>query len=69
MQTNVNAYRRAFLLALLILVLCASDTGRAGRGTPWCATTGIAQAAGKPADPRLKPAYRFEAGGWVYVHL
>jgi hypothetical protein len=27
------------------------------------------QAAGKPADPRLKPAYRFEKGGWVYVHL
>jgi len=28
-----------------------------------------AQAAGKPDDPRLKPAYRFEKGGWIYVHL
>jgi hypothetical protein len=27
------------------------------------------QDGGKPNDERLKPAYRFERGGWVYVHL
>jgi len=26
-------------------------------------------AAAEPADPRLKSAYRFEEGGWIYVHL
>lgn len=27
------------------------------------------QGASKPEDARLKPAYRFNRGGWVYVHL
>ena len=69
MQTNVNAYRMAFLLVLLTLVLCALYADHADDGTPLRAAMVIAQVAGKPADPRLKPAYRFEEGGWVYVHL
>ncbi len=30
---------------------------------------GVKQDASKLGDARLKPAYRFERGGWVYVHL
>ena len=30
---------------------------------------GVKQDASKSGDARLKPAYRFERGGWVYVHL
>ncbi len=30
---------------------------------------GGGHAATRPADPRLKPAYRFEKAGWIYVHL
>ena len=69
MQTRATACRIGFLLAFLILVLCSIDAGHVGRGTPWRAPTGIERVAGKPADPRLKSAYRFEKGGWVYVHL
>ena len=69
MQTRANAGRMVLLLAFLILVLCSTDAGHAGRGTPWRAPTGNAQVAGESADPRLKPAYRFEKGGWIYVHL
>ena len=69
MQTRVNARRIALLVAILTLVLCSIDAGHPGRGTPWRAPTGVEQAGGNPADPRLKPAYRFEKGGWVYVHL
>ena len=52
---------------------------RVARGLAWfilaalsLATAGLAavkQDASKPDDARLKPAYRFERGGWVYVHL
>jgi hypothetical protein len=56
-------------ISRLTLVLCAVDADHAGRGTPLRAPAGIAQAAGKPADPRMKPAYRFGEGGWAYVHL
>ena len=69
MQAGVNAFRMAFVLAILTLVLCSVDAGHAGRGTPWRAPTGIDQTAAESADPRLKPAYRFERGGWIYVHL
>ena len=80
MQTRAKARRMAWLLAFLILALCSIDAGHAGRGTPWPAArrlwatgwrapTCVGQAAGEPVDPRLKPAYRFEKGGWIYVHL
>ena len=71
----------AFLLAFLILVLCSVDAGHSrGSGNPARMWTDMdprfrggdspgEQAAAKPADPRLKPAYRFEKGGWIYVHL
>ncbi len=45
-----------FLLVILIL-LSAVAFGAAK------------QEAGKPDEARLKPAYRFERDGWVYIHL
>jgi hypothetical protein len=63
----------ALLLALLILVLGSSvallKSGSLFARPRSSAAAGGEQAAGKPADPRLKPAYRFEKSGWIYVHL
>ena len=81
MQTGVNARRIAFLLAILTLVLCFIDAGHSREsGNAAVMWTDMdprlrggdnpgEQSAAKPADPRLKPAYRFEKGGWIYVHL
>ena len=81
MQAGVNARRKAFLLAILTLVLCSIDAGHSREsGNPALMWTDVdprlrggdnpgEQSAGKPADPRLKPAYRFEKGGWIYIHL
>src|SRR3984957_11974064 len=33
------------------------------------ALTGAALAASDQSDPRLQKAYRFQQGGWTYVHL
>ena len=33
------------------------------------ATLTCAAAAGDSPDPRLQKAYRFQQGGWTYVHL
>ena len=52
----------------------------ASRRIFWCLLTicllvgfaGVAfakQDAAKPDEARLKPAYRFARGGWIYVHL
>jgi len=73
MQTGANAFRMAFLLAILTLVLCWSmlppKNGDLLASGPSSAAAKGGQARGKLADPRLNPAYRFEKGGWVYVHL
>jgi hypothetical protein len=80
MKTGVLPYRVVFLLAILALVLCSTDAGHSrGTGNPPRIRTDLdprlrggdnaGEAAGKPVDSRLKPAYRFEKGGWIYVHL
>ena len=46
------------LLAVAVLALCGSMCAAAKK-----------QDAAKTGDARLKAAYRFERGGWVYVHL
>jgi hypothetical protein len=57
------------------LALSLSKGGNPGRGGLECAPRlrpgdGASGAqASESADPRLKTAYRFEEGGWVYVHL
>ncbi|MGC2110024.1 MAG: C45 family peptidase [Candidatus Korobacteraceae bacterium] len=45
-----------FLFILTLLSGCASFAG-------------TKQQSSKPDDTRLKPAYRFARGGWIYVHL
>jgi len=69
MQTSANKRRMKSILALTLLLMCTLIVRQTGRGTLWRAPTRIVQAAGQSADPRLKPAYRFEKGGWIYVHL
>jgi hypothetical protein len=65
-------------LAVLILVWCCIEAGHSrmsGNPTTDAVPTlrgddhprGLAAA--DSTDPRLRPAYRFEQGGWVYVHL
>lgn len=46
------------LIAVAVLALCGSMSAAAKK-----------QDAAKTGDARLKAAYRFERGGWVYVHL
>jgi hypothetical protein len=46
------------LLVVAVLGLCGSMCASAKK-----------QEANKAGDARLKPAYRFERGGWTYVHL
>jgi len=69
MQRRANAHRLGLLLTFSLLLMCPLIVRQSGRGTPWRAPTRNLQAAGEVADPRLKPAYRFEKGGWIYVHL
>jgi len=73
MQTNQTRSRKALFLASLLLLGCwvvlslskpsfsaGARNRNAGAG---------AQEKSPEADPRLRGAYRFERGGWVYVHL
>ncbi|HSS45038.1 MAG TPA: hypothetical protein VLO07_06820, partial [Thermoanaerobaculia bacterium] len=53
--------RALFLLALLLALLALAPLIREGVGN--------ARASGGPQDPRLEGAYRFDQGGWIYVHL
>ena len=69
MRLRGNARRMVLFLAFSFLLMFSLEVRHPGRGTPWRARTGGVQAADQAADPRLKPAYRFEKGGWVYVHL
>ncbi len=70
-----DAMRRTAAIALLILGGAA--LWRAGNGTPASASANDAMVATIAAareraaanDARLKPAWRFEEGGWIYVHL
>lgn len=48
-------HRRSLLLALLAAVLFS--------------VAAVAKTQSGPNDARLKKAYRFERGGWIYVHL
>jgi hypothetical protein len=81
MKTDVLPCRLVLILAILALVLCSTDAGHSREsGNPARIRTDMdprlrgadnagGSSSGKPADPRLKPAYRFEKGGWIYVHL
>ena len=69
MRLRANAGRVVLFLAFSFLLICSLDVRHPGRGTPWRTPASIVQAADQAADPRLKPAYRFEKGGWIYVHL
>jgi len=70
-----DAMRRAGAI-LLVMVGGAAPwwAGNGGRPphrqmTPWSATIAVARERAAANDPRLKPASRFEEGGWIYVHL
>ena len=75
-ESRMSTVRRARFLAEFTLsgqseiLRCAQDDSE-GLGMTTFANVAAKgeQSAGKPADPRLKPAYRFEKGGWIYVHL
>ena len=69
MRLFASARRMTLLLAVSALLLCSLDLCNSRRGTSWGAPAGTVQAADQAADPRLKPAYRFEKGGWIFVHL
>ena len=64
-------------LAVLIMVLGAAFLWLAGRSSGGAeaaknevdATVASAREQAYANDPRLKGAYSFERGGWVYVHL
>jgi len=70
-----DSMRRA--AAFLLVILGGVALWWAGKGAPTSASandaivTTIAAARERAAanDPRLKPAARFEEGGWIYVHL
>src|SRR5712692_5481821 len=71
-----DSMRRA--AAILLVILGGAALWRAGSGAPAAAASAndamvatIAAARERAAanDPRLKPASRFEEGGWIYVHL
>src|SRR5216684_2011804 len=70
-----DSMRRAS--AILLVILGGAAVWWAGSGAPASASANdamvatIAAARDRAAanDPRLKPASRFEEGGWIYVHL
>ncbi len=63
--------------AVLLVILGGAALWPAGNGAPASASANDAMVATITAarehaaanDPRLKPASRFEQGGWIYVHL
>jgi len=71
---SADSLRRA--AAILILILGGVALWWAGSGAPASASANDAMVATIAAareraaanDPRLKPASRFEEGGWIYVH-
>src|SRR5580700_10026233 len=65
--------RLPFILTLLGFTVFATQLLVAGRRAVVEASSGkpstIAAASANPDDPALAKAYRFESGGWIYVHL
>ena len=57
---------RGSLVAVMLALLAVGALFAAGHATP--AARARSAAAGA-SDPRLKGAYRFEDGGWIYAHL
>src|SRR6266851_3686108 len=63
--------------AILLVILGGAALWSAGSGAPASASANDAMVAPITAarehaaanDPRLKPASRFDQGGWIYVHL
>lgn len=53
---------RSLQYLAIVLVVSASFT-------PCASASPAKTAAGSPSDPRLQNAYRFQQGGWTYVHL
>jgi len=70
-----DAMRRAG--AILLVMVGGAAPWWAGNGGPasasandaMVATIAVARERAAANDPRLKPASRFEEGGWIYVHL
>src|SRR5260370_1584699 len=70
-----DSMRRA--AAFLLVILGAAALWRGGSGAPASASANDAMVATIAAareraaanDPRLKPASRYEEGGWIYIHL
>jgi hypothetical protein len=56
-----------FALLLAQLMALQQDQAAHAEGIP--SAPAFSAAARKPDDPRLAKAYRFERGGWIYVHL
>ena len=70
-----NGIRR--IVAVFILIVGAALLWLAGHSTNDAeaakseleATVAYARERAASNDPRLKGAYRFERGGWIYIHL
>ena len=50
-------------------IVSAATGTTAATGATATRINASASAGEKPADQRLNGAYRFESGGWTYVHL
>ncbi|HJZ52012.1 MAG TPA: hypothetical protein VJ228_07445, partial [Candidatus Acidoferrales bacterium] len=55
--------------ALLLAQLMALEEDQAAHAEGISSALVFSAAARKSDDPRLAKAYRFERGGWIYVHL
>jgi hypothetical protein len=69
---KAKAKRLGSALAMLLLVAGVLLAGARPRGEDPGKTTAAwqkPQTTGAASDPRLKGGYRFEEGGWLYVHL
>jgi len=57
------------IVAAMLVVLAGGALVAAGRVTPAGGAAHTRRVGADETDPRLKGAYRFEDGGWIYVHL
>src|SRR5258708_34621633 len=75
MAEGANTLRRLIALAVLVAgggaLLSLGQAGNSSASAAESSEAVIAAARARAAasDPRLAGAYRFEQGGWIYVHL
>jgi hypothetical protein len=75
MGESANTLRRAIAVAVLVagggalLLLGQSGNSNASAAETPEAAIAAARAKAAASDPRLAGAYRFDQGGWIYVHL